>query len=64
MICIDQQTGEISREPLQTLSKEMGGKMRFGIYLSRMQPKEDCRVTPGCAVIGLSQNHEVKNETL
>ncbi|ENN81165.1 hypothetical protein YQE_02429, partial [Dendroctonus ponderosae] len=35
MICIDQETGEKSKEPLRTLSKELNGQMRFGIYLSR-----------------------------
>ena len=33
MICIDQNTGEKSVEPLRTLSKECGGKITFGTYL-------------------------------
>lgn len=33
MICIDQSTGEKTTEPLQTIAREFGGKMRFGIYL-------------------------------
>uniref|UniRef100_A0A182K4H7 Molybdenum cofactor sulfurase n=1 Tax=Anopheles christyi TaxID=43041 RepID=A0A182K4H7_9DIPT len=34
MICIDQQTGERTAEPLRTISREFGGRMRFGVYLS------------------------------
>ncbi|CAH1176408.1 unnamed protein product [Phaedon cochleariae] len=34
MICIDQETGNTSKEPLLTLSKELKGKIRFGVYLS------------------------------
>lgn len=34
MVCIDQQTGEKTAEPLRTISEQFGGKMRFGIYLS------------------------------
>ncbi|XP_076254988.1 molybdenum cofactor sulfurase isoform X2 [Rhynchophorus ferrugineus] len=34
MICIDQETGTISKEPLQTLSKELEGNICFGVYLS------------------------------
>lgn len=33
MICIDQSSGEKTTEPLQTIAREFGGKMRFGIYL-------------------------------
>lgn len=34
MICIDQDTGEKSKEPLRTLSATRGHKMTFGIYLA------------------------------
>uniref|UniRef100_A0A182P7X2 Molybdenum cofactor sulfurase n=1 Tax=Anopheles epiroticus TaxID=199890 RepID=A0A182P7X2_9DIPT len=34
MICIDQQTGVRTAEPLRTISREFGGRMRFGVYLS------------------------------
>lgn len=33
MICIDQNTGEKTTEPLRTIGKVFKGKMRFGIYL-------------------------------
>lgn len=33
MICIDQQTGEKTTEPLRTIGRIFKGKMRFGIYL-------------------------------
>ncbi|XP_059616786.1 molybdenum cofactor sulfurase 3 [Phlebotomus argentipes] len=36
MICIDQQTGEKTTEPLRTIAREFEGKMKFGIYLSQM----------------------------
>lgn len=36
MICIDQSTGDKTTEPLQTISREFQGKMRFGIYLSQI----------------------------
>ncbi|XP_046476693.1 molybdenum cofactor sulfurase 1 isoform X2 [Neodiprion pinetum] len=35
MICVDQNTGKKTVEPLRTLAEEFHGKMRFGIYLSR-----------------------------
>lgn len=34
MICIDQDTGEKTKEPLTTLAASMKGKLKFGIYLS------------------------------
>lgn len=34
MVCIDQQTGEKTVEPLRTIAEQFGGKLRFGIYLS------------------------------
>ncbi|CAG4992626.1 unnamed protein product [Parnassius apollo] len=38
MVCIDQQTGEKTAEPLRTISEQFAGKMRFGIYLSYIDP--------------------------
>ncbi|XP_057668674.1 molybdenum cofactor sulfurase 3 isoform X1 [Diorhabda carinulata] len=35
MICIDQTTGNISKEPLLTLSKNFKGKINFGVYLNQ-----------------------------
>lgn len=37
MICIDQTTGKKTIEPLRTLAKEFHGKLRFGIYLTRLE---------------------------
>ncbi|XP_049945847.1 molybdenum cofactor sulfurase 3 [Schistocerca serialis cubense] len=36
VICVDQATGEKTREPLRTLSEVFCGKMRFGVYLSQL----------------------------
>lgn len=33
MICINQTTAQKSAEPLKTLSTELNGKIRFGVYL-------------------------------
>ncbi|KAG5871574.1 hypothetical protein JTB14_015277 [Gonioctena quinquepunctata] len=35
MICIDQETGNISKEPLLTLSRVFKGKINFGIYVNQ-----------------------------
>ncbi|XP_026755400.2 molybdenum cofactor sulfurase [Galleria mellonella] len=43
MVCIDQQTGEKTVEPLRTISEQFAGKMRFGIYLSYMGPIDGSR---------------------
>lgn len=37
MICIDQTTGKKTIEPLRTLAEEFHGKLRFGIYLTRLE---------------------------
>ncbi|XP_060524505.1 molybdenum cofactor sulfurase 3 isoform X2 [Cylas formicarius] len=52
MICIDQQTGETSKEPLQTLSREFQGKIRFGVYLNQESPTASNVLEPGCTVFG------------
>uniref|UniRef100_A0A1I8Q5T6 Molybdenum cofactor sulfurase n=1 Tax=Stomoxys calcitrans TaxID=35570 RepID=A0A1I8Q5T6_STOCA len=44
MICIDQQTGQKTSEPLRTIAREFGGKIRFGIYLSLSQVPKDGEV--------------------
>ncbi|XP_024084503.1 molybdenum cofactor sulfurase isoform X2 [Cimex lectularius] len=36
MICINQDTGKKTKEPLTTLSASMQGKLKFGIYLSKV----------------------------
>ncbi|XP_049291674.1 molybdenum cofactor sulfurase [Anopheles funestus] len=41
MICIDQTSGERTAEPLRTISREFGGRMRFGVYLSREDNDQD-----------------------
>lgn len=40
MICIDQNTGEKTLEPLRTIAKIFKGKMRFGIYLKQLNPDQ------------------------
>ncbi|XP_030768083.1 molybdenum cofactor sulfurase-like [Sitophilus oryzae] len=40
MICIDQDSGNISKEPLQVLSDEFNGNMCFGIYLNNQNSNE------------------------
>jgi len=37
MICIDQTTGKKTIEPLKTLAEEFHGKLRFGVYLTRLE---------------------------
>ncbi|XP_067639765.1 molybdenum cofactor sulfurase 3 isoform X2 [Eurosta solidaginis] len=34
MICINQHNGQKTNEPLRTIAREFGGKIRFGVYLS------------------------------
>ncbi|KAL0129432.1 hypothetical protein PUN28_001598 [Cardiocondyla obscurior] len=46
MICIDQISGEKTIEPLRTLAEEFHGKLKFGIYLTRLES------TPGMLKIG------------
>ncbi|EDX16048.1 GD19688 [Drosophila simulans] len=38
MICINQRTGERSPETLTTISRLQKGRMRFGIYITRIPP--------------------------
>eukprot|EP00049_Salpingoeca_infusionum_P008967 m.148774 g.148774 ORF g.148774 m.148774 type:complete len:1156 (-) comp14191_c0_seq1:1422-4889(-) len=42
MVCIDQETGDVSREPLKTLSKvrRVKGQTYFGIHLNQAQPSD------------------------
>lgn len=42
MICIDQRSGEKTVEPLRTIARQFQGKMRFGIYLSRVVKNRVC----------------------
>ncbi|XP_053677899.1 molybdenum cofactor sulfurase [Anopheles nili] len=48
MICIDQANGVRTAEPLRTISREFGGKMRFGVYLSL---DEERTVVDGSALV-------------
>lgn len=41
MICIDQKTGIKTPEPLQTIAREFGGKMKFGLYLTQICGVDD-----------------------
>lgn len=41
MICIDQNTGEKTTEPLKTIAREFQGKMRFGVYFSQVSEIND-----------------------
>lgn len=41
MICIDQITGRKTIEPLRTLAEEFHGKLKFGIYLTRLGLTQD-----------------------
>lgn len=46
MICIDQQTGQKTSEPLRTIAREFSGKIRFGIYLSLASvPKDGAQIS-------------------
>ena len=36
MICINQKNAEKTVEPLSTLAKELKGKVRFGVYLTKI----------------------------
>ncbi|PSN40230.1 Molybdenum cofactor sulfurase [Blattella germanica] len=50
MVCIDQTTGEKTREPLRTLAAALHGKMRFGVYLSHMTGGSDVKISVGDTV--------------
>ncbi|XP_052901146.1 molybdenum cofactor sulfurase [Anopheles moucheti] len=67
MICIDQASGERTAEPLRTISREFGGRMRFGVYLSHDQDGEpaengtaafDRELSCGSTVSGVIENIE------
>lgn len=53
MICIDQHTGLKTAEPLRTIAKEFDGKIRFGIYLSLVDPQL-------CSKLSCSDNIVIK----
>ncbi|CAH1987697.1 unnamed protein product [Acanthoscelides obtectus] len=50
MICINQETGEASKEPLATLSRAFKGKVNFGIYLN-LDVVENVRISIGSDVV-------------
>lgn len=58
MICVNQSNGEKSVEPLRTLSQEFNGKIKFGMYLSKVQPNEDKQITIGQKVLGLNEDQK------
>lgn len=47
MICINQTTGERTREPLTTLSAALKGRLKFGIYLSQCDGFNNSKVSIG-----------------
>ncbi|KAG5683520.1 hypothetical protein PVAND_012794 [Polypedilum vanderplanki] len=65
MICIDQNTGEKTTEPLRTMGKVFNGKTKFGIYLKMLKNSSVIRCdttyldTTGAALYGESQMREV-----
>ncbi|XP_040172837.1 molybdenum cofactor sulfurase [Anopheles arabiensis] len=58
MICIDQATGERTAEPLRTISREFGGRMRFGVYLSLAGDWADRELPLGATVSGVIEESE------
>lgn len=55
MICINQNSGEISKEPLLTLSREFKGKIVFGVYLNREATDAEKTISIGCNVMGRNE---------
>ena len=45
MICIDQNTGLQTKEPLTTISAAFQGKLLFGIYLTKVSTHEEDSVS-------------------
>ncbi|XP_071100767.1 molybdenum cofactor sulfurase-like [Haliotis cracherodii] len=58
MVCMDQQTGERSREPLHTLSMWRGKKVPFGVYMRQLSP-----ITDSCSVMTLHVGDQVVPQT-
>ncbi|KAJ8919115.1 hypothetical protein NQ315_012100, partial [Exocentrus adspersus] len=52
MICINQESGDTSKEPLLTLSREFKGKINFGVYLNQEGVNEERSISLGCDVTG------------
>ncbi|KAG8235535.1 hypothetical protein J437_LFUL013497 [Ladona fulva] len=52
MICIDQKTGNKTKEPLSTITRLFNGKSEFGIYLSRVYSEFKQEVSVGDEVEG------------
>lgn len=44
MVCINQENGEVTKEPLLTLSRELEGPCFFGVYLKQLDDKKDCNI--------------------
>ncbi|XP_054266776.1 molybdenum cofactor sulfurase 2 isoform X2 [Macrosteles quadrilineatus] len=51
MICIDQTSGQKTKEPLTTLAANCNGSMKFGIYLSQKSTDDSAVVKVGDSVI-------------
>lgn len=45
MICIDQQSGAVTKEPLLTLARELKGRISFGVYLKQQSDQKLCTIT-------------------
>nr|CAD7455575.1 unnamed protein product [Timema tahoe] len=53
MVCIDQSTGEKTREPLHTIAASFQGKMRFGMYFSHRNETHIFNISVGEKVLVL-----------
>uniref|UniRef100_A0A1B6ED13 MOSC domain-containing protein n=1 Tax=Clastoptera arizonana TaxID=38151 RepID=A0A1B6ED13_9HEMI len=47
MICIDQETGDRTKEPLTILSASLKGKIKFGVYLSQIDSFKYSKISIG-----------------
>ncbi|XP_054728381.1 molybdenum cofactor sulfurase [Anastrepha obliqua] len=55
MICIDQHSGQKTNEPLRTIAREFGGKIRFGIYLSLKGLREENSFVSCCEEVRIKK---------
>ncbi|XP_074035485.1 molybdenum cofactor sulfurase isoform X2 [Leptinotarsa decemlineata] len=59
MICIDQETGCISKEPLLTLSREFKGKINFGIYVNQVNAERESDVEMKSIIVANHANERL-----
>ncbi|XP_041040822.1 molybdenum cofactor sulfurase [Carcharodon carcharias] len=59
MICVNQENGKRSTEPLQTLFSSRGGKMTFGAYLLHQPPA----MSGHCAILAVGSQIYVRKRT-